>query len=580
MTHLADQLNENTLHTLAGGTIYARGLDYFQGGVVTDLRLINKKLRAVVSGSDDYDVKLWADTRGLDYDCSCPMGEEGECCKHVVAAGLAWLAQHGGKNTTAGAEMRDDTDHLRGYLLAQSKDTLADWLLQQCEEDAALHDQLKLRAARGKQTLDIKQLKEAVRGALAVSGFVDWRRMRDVARRAQSVIYLIEELLRDGHATAAAALADYALERGIAAYGNMDDSSGAFGDVLRQLAGLHLQACRRAGADYALTGKHLFKLMRVDDWGFFRLQDYAPLLNPKELAHYRKLAEKEWTKVPAVTPADGRKQSLASYEHYGITAIMEELARYENNLDELVQIKRRDLGTPYRFLEIAKLLKQAGCADEALVWAERGLESFPDAYDLRLIEFLAGEYQRRKRHGDAVDVVWNGFRRHPRLEAYKLLHATAKKAGGWPAQRKRALAHVRGMIDGKERRDTASRIGQSLLVDIHLWEKDVAAALRQARAGGATQEQWFQLARACEKDRPADAAGIYRDRLDDIVNRKNNGAYDHGAEIVKTVRTLMQRAKQNHEFNAWLEKIRVEHKAKRNFMQRLDAAVPAARKER
>lgn len=580
MTAFDTQLTENALHDLAGGTIYARGLDYFQGGTVTDLRLINGKLRAVVSGGDDYDVRLWADADGLDYECSCPMGEEGECCKHVVAAGLGWLAQPAGKKAIAGAEIRDDTDHLRGYLLAQSKETLAGWLLQQCEEDPALHDQLKLRAARGKQTLDINQLKEAVRDALAMRGFVDWRRMRDVARRAQSVIDLIEELLRDGHAAAAAPLADYALDRGIAAYENIDDSSGTFGDFLRQLADLHLQACRQAGTEYRLTGKRLFKLMRMDDWGFFRLQDYAPLLDPKERAHYRKLAEQEWAKVPAVTPADGRKRAVAGYEHYGTTAIMEELARYENNLDELVQIKSRDLGTPYRFLDIAELLKQADRADEALAWAERGLKSFPDTQDLRLIEFLAGEYQRRKRYGDAVDVVWNGFRRHPRLEAYKLLHTTAKKAGGWPAQRKRALTHVREMVDSHERGDTVSRIGQALLVDIHLWEKDVAAALRQARAGGATQEQWFQLARACEKDRPVDAAGIYRDRLDDIVNRKNNGACDHGAEIVKTVHALMRRAKQTQEFHAWLEKIRVAHKAKRNFMQRLDAAVPAARKER
>ena len=74
-----------------------------------------------------------------------------------------------------------------------------------------------------------------------------------------------------------------------------------------------------------------------------------------------------------------------------------------------------------------------------------------------------------------------------------------------------------------------------------------------ARAVGAAQEQWSQLARACERDRPADAAGIYRNRLDDVVNRKINDAYDHGAEIVNTVRAFMQRAKQNMELYLEIE---------------------------
>lgn len=96
MKTLENLLTEKALLDLAGKTIYARGLDYFEGELVSDLRMINHKLRATVSGSDDYGVMLWANAHGLDYLCSCPMGDGGECCKHVVATGLAWLAQRGG----------------------------------------------------------------------------------------------------------------------------------------------------------------------------------------------------------------------------------------------------------------------------------------------------------------------------------------------------------------------------------------------------------------------------------------------------------------------------------------------------
>lgn len=53
------------------------------------------------------------------------MGEDGACCKHVVAAGLAWLADR----DDAGRNDQDETDDnalIRNYLLKQNKATLAD----------------------------------------------------------------------------------------------------------------------------------------------------------------------------------------------------------------------------------------------------------------------------------------------------------------------------------------------------------------------------------------------------------------------------------------------------------------------
>jgi uncharacterized Zn finger protein len=80
----------------------------------------------------------------------------------------------------------------------------------------------------------------------------------------------------------------------------------------------------------------------------------------------------------------------------------------------------------------------------------------------------------------------------------------------------------------------------------------------------------MQLARAREKDHPEDAAGIYRESIDDVVNVKNNRAYDQAAELVGRIKALMERAGQREEFLGWLEGLRAEHKAKRNFMQRIE----------
>lgn len=571
-------LTKQHLLALAGNTIFARGEAYFNSGAVDRLRLRNGKLHATVEGSDDYKVMLWADNDGLDYDCSCPMGLEGACCKHVVATGLAWDSSRRNKDNNTDV-LEDDTALINNYLLKQSKETLANWLLDQCDNDEALYQDLKLRALRTTPSTDIKVLKQAVREALSVRGFVDYRNMRETVRRARTALSMLEALLADRQTAIAAELADYAMQCGIKSYTNMDDSSGNFGDLLHSFSELHLRAYTEAGTDYPLQAKAFYKLKSLDDWGFFAFSDYAPLLSEKEYKVYRKLAETKWAKVPAGKPHDNDSPGSLFMDHYHITAVMEELARYENNIDELIQIKSRDLTLPYHFLAIAELLHADGRHDEALDWAERGNAAFPHHPDSRLVEFLCGEYQRRKNHLAATNIAWRYFEQSPRLETYKLLKRCAEKNKDWPARRKSAIAHL-GKLDisrrgaqGKTRNWQWQPGGSSTLIEIYHWEKEIEQALCTARKHGATQDQWLRLAQTCEKDHPRDAAEIYRNQLNDIVKRMGNEAYDRGAAIVKTVHQLMQRSKQTNEFNVWLAGVRAEHKAKRNFMQRLDAVM-------
>lgn len=49
--------------------------------------------------------------------------------------------------------------------------------------------------------------------------------------------------------------------------------------------------------------------------------------------------------------------------------------------------------------------------------------------------------------------------------------------------------------------------------------------------------------------------------------------YGKAAQLIGKIGGLMKRAGQQREFAAWLDAARVKHKAKRNFMQRLDRVV-------
>lgn len=78
------------LRILAGPRSYERGEGYAAEGYVHSITEYKGKLVATVTGTHDYQVKLWIEHDALESSCTCPMGEMGEFCKHCVATALVW----------------------------------------------------------------------------------------------------------------------------------------------------------------------------------------------------------------------------------------------------------------------------------------------------------------------------------------------------------------------------------------------------------------------------------------------------------------------------------------------------------
>lgn len=556
---LARLVTRAALEKLAGERSFARGAAYFENGAVTDLVRTRDAIKARVLGSDEYRVALRAAGRALDGSCTCPHAEEGAFCKHAVAAGLAWLHE--------GSPSEEGLAPLRAHLGSQSRERLVELLLEQASEDPEFRMRLEA-AASPAAAAGPRALKDAVRRAFAVRGFVDYRSMRAFMARAESVAHLLRQVLASGRAAQALALADYAMRRGLAAYVRVDDSGGSFGELLRGLAALHLEACRAARPAGEAAGATLYELQQLDEWGFFGIADYAPCLDERGLARYRALVEEAWRGIPDLAPGtrrepDPRRTLLAH--------LMEALARLDGDTDALVAVKSRDLSSPYAFLQIAEVLAAAGRHDEALAWAERGRKAFPKNPDSRLVAFLVGAYRRARRRGDAAALAWEHFAREPGIDAYRMLHG-ACDAGEWLTWRDKALARLRAEPESSLRRYWSP--GRSLLVEIFLHDGDSDAALAEARAGGCTESLWTKLAQAREASHPAEAAEIYRARIEPMAARAHNAAYDEAAKLAAHIRGLMKRAGKEKEFSVWLDTLRERHKAKRNLMKRLEESLP------
>ena len=139
-------LTEKEARRLAAEAYFRRGLEYYKSGCVQEVLRSGDSIRAGVLGSSLYGVRLWVIRGQLRYSCDCPVGEEGEFCKHLVAVSLAWLANPAGGKTAGGGVTEEA---IRRYLSGMEKEELMDFILEQAACDGDLYDQLKLAAARG-----------------------------------------------------------------------------------------------------------------------------------------------------------------------------------------------------------------------------------------------------------------------------------------------------------------------------------------------------------------------------------------------------------------------------------------------
>lgn len=88
---LATLLTREVLAGMVDIGTYRRAEDYLAGGRVEGLRQEGEAIAAVVHGELDYETRLWSQDGALAMSCTCPQGQLGRCCKHVVAVGLGWL---------------------------------------------------------------------------------------------------------------------------------------------------------------------------------------------------------------------------------------------------------------------------------------------------------------------------------------------------------------------------------------------------------------------------------------------------------------------------------------------------------
>lgn len=541
--------DRNWLRDAAGEGAFKRGAGYFKSGAVSLSQVSRTALVGEAHGSEIY--RLWFKRVGGDWrwSCECPAADLGALCKHLVAAVLTARADDDGdqplevvmpkpsrKKSAASAA------DLRAFLHAQPAARLADWLLALAQEDRDIEKRLLLLHAASKPGA----MQDVLSKVLASSGFMDYRRTLDYARRLEIVIDQLGGVLQRDPAECRT-LCEYALKRLFKVQQRMDDSAGAVGDCMAMMADLHAQACRSAPPGKTLV-KPLWILHQQDDLGLLPLISYWDALGTQGQAAYARLAIDAFEGLSPVKP--GRWDDAGAH----ICHLVEALASTTRDFPLLQRVLRRDLSSPRQHLRVLESLHEYGRAREALAFAETAVKRFPK--DVALRDALAGCLVEAGLGEEALEQRWAAFIQQPDASTWDGLKQSAGVA--WPEWREKALSFFAGKQAG---------LGIRILLLAH--DGALADAVALARSERVENYVLHDLAKRLRAVDPPTAAEFYLRLAAPYLDRMYSPS-----QYKDLVALLAQSAKcvRSDALHAFVGQVRATHARKTKLMAMLDQA--------
>jgi len=332
---------------LAGRGAYERGRAYAAEGRVEELDIGEHDAAARVRGTRSYAVLLTGDH----WMCQCPVGVNGEFCKHCVAVALV----------------------ARAYVVSPTV------IPPTAPAEAAAGDDSEAEPDR---YADPRLLRQLVNQLAGVRGPLhDW----EAVDYAQNVGLLLDRL--NAAATDRPAELRPVLERLLThivnALAQADDWTGAIADVLRRALALHAAACRAAPPRPERLARWLARF-NLDPRNRFTasVTDYAVALGERGLASYRREVIHRWETEP---------------DQAAVRRARDDLARFDRDAAALVKLRGKELSTVSQFHAVATALADIGEWELAIEYAERGLRKHPDDPLGRLRRFLVEAYLHRDR---------------------------------------------------------------------------------------------------------------------------------------------------------------------------------------
>lgn len=591
-----EQLSDEGLREVAGPAVLARGMAYFREGRVELRRDTGLPADFEAHGTLTYAVVLSFDGGSLGMFCNCPHAEDGNFCKHAVAAAMVWRAKLGGAPSPTANTAPAPNDEVRAaraakiasakeskrqalfeFLRTQPAAALAERLHAAAQQDSGLMAELKAWAASAGAAGDPKALRAAVDALLKISSrqFLERREVREWAARAQKAV----TLLRDGlpqHPAEVRAVAELALRRvqGVAqrAYespAEVDEVQGALMGVV--IKALHLAPPAAAWAD------QLLQRIEDDDGDLWQDPRVVQAAGPDvQRAYTRRLADR-W-KVASARAVSEKSATRFDVQRGRLRRLMlQDLERQRDPL-ALFEFMKRSASGLGEHVELIRWCEANGRQREALQLA-RAACKLHDNHPL-VEELLLAAYERDGWDAEALAIWQRRFDHRPMPETYAgLMKAAASARADWAALRDGAFARVQALEQAElqQRATSARRFGGPPPVLNVSWraamlmlDGDIDQALALVQPPHTCDPGVLEaLADQLPKERDA-AAFKLLDRIFSFAMLNANSTYKEPLRVL--AKALRRRGPE--ECRAHLLEVGKQHKRKLNFIAGLPRLPP------
>ena len=420
---------------------------------------------------------------------------------------------------------------LRPYLRTLDAETLADLLHAQAERDPELRHSLELRAAT--QSGDVSEAHRLLDTAITDGN-------GEYTAKVGAVLDTLQRMLDLGSRADLAPLARRTVDDISEVLEQSGDHTGDLGDRLDRAVELYARACAARPPDPEKLADWILEV-EFDGPGrpSIDLADFATALGEPGLRRIKSTVDDVLT-----AGGPGHRRDVAE-------RLREQLAEVLGDVDELVAIlsakpPRRDVS-----LKIVRVLRAAGRHSEAIAHAARALThdknpKLPEPED---------ETSRRRKDFDA----------EPDRETFAALREAATADGKWTTQRRAALARLRELAaEGTRHADELARV----LLDDGRPDEAWRACVRF----GASPELKLELAEQRAAEHPAETIPVFREHVEELIERKDPQAYQEAARRLKLLRTLHKRAGTPDEFTAYLAVLVETHRRKTRLITEIRTA--------
>jgi len=508
-----------------------RGEAYYECGDVKNFKISDTKITAKVRGTHLYTTKIWVNEKHdtLDYSCSCPVGDESQFCKHLVATALTAINPNKKVGTSTEEVKPTSLEEIKRYFNSKKKSELLVILADIVKSDYKLRDKFALEASlKPGKSVNISYYKKKIDSIF--SSYYDYEEYyyRDydsddeTEELTQELYDAIDAMQHAGSAAEVKELCEYFFtEHNRLGYSG-DDAYTTTESLLEE----HIIACKTLKTDPIELANTLFELEIQDVSGALsHLEEtYDKRLGKTGIAQFKKRAAEAW-----------KTKSNNDTLRY----MME---RHAQTLEDWIAIRAVCIDGESDYCVIAERCLSEKNYDLAFEWMLKGQKAGKGKTSPHLIKLLIDEYKRRKNYKEMMTLAWDLFEKQETFSNFTLLKKYAEVAGEWGSQwRPKALEVIAAKAGRESKRKYAySASASDLLINIMVHEKNNNKAWDYYDQYGCLNQTLLHLADAAStKTHIQRAIDAYQATIRAVLSKADKNNYETAVKRLIKLKKIM-----------------------------------------